>query len=77
SVPELNGTNAQLLVGAGIYSVDDLAAADLDFLIDAVTLFAQSNEGQRATRDGKLPERSRVKAWIEAALVICQARSAA
>ena len=77
SVPELNGTNAQLLVGAGIYSVDDLAAADVDFLIDAITLFAQSNEGQRAVRDGKLPERARVKAWIEAALVICESRTAA
>lgn len=77
SVPELNGTNAQLLVGAGIYSVDDLAAADVDFLIDAITLFAQSSEGQRATRDGKLPERVRVKAWIEAAAVICESRSAA
>ena len=29
SVPELNGTNAQLLVGAGVYSIDDLATADL------------------------------------------------
>ena len=48
SVPELNGTNAQLLVGAGIYSIDDLATADLDFLIDAITLYAQSNEGEHA-----------------------------
>lgn len=77
SVPEMNGTNAQLLVGAGIYSVDDLAAADVDFLIDAITLFAQSSEGQRAIRDGKLPERARVKAWIEAASVICESRTAA
>lgn len=77
SVPELNGTNAQLLVGAGIYSLDDLAAADVDFLIDAITLFAQSNEGQRAVRDGKLPERARVKAWIEAAHAICESRTAA
>jgi predicted flap endonuclease-1-like 5' DNA nuclease len=77
SVPELNGTNAQLLVGAGIYSVDDLATADVDFLIDAITLFAQSSEGQRATRDAKMPERARVKAWIEAALVICESRTAA
>ncbi|RYZ11337.1 MAG: DUF4332 domain-containing protein [Alphaproteobacteria bacterium] len=77
SVPELNGTHAQVLVGAGIYSVDDLAAADLDFLIDAMTLYAQSSEGQRAMRDMKMPERARVKAWIEAALVICESRTAA
>ena len=77
SVPELNGTHAQLLVGAGIYSVDDLAAADVDFLLDAITMFAQSNEGERALRGATLPDRSRVKAWIEAALHICENRSAA
>ena len=77
SVPELNGTNAQLLVGAGVYSIDDLATADLDFLIDAMTLHAQSKEGERALRGGSIPERSRVKTWIEAALHICENRSAA
>lgn len=77
SVPELNGTNAQLLVGAGIYSIDDLAAADVDFLIDAITMHAQSSEGERALRGSALPERARVKAWIESALVICENRSAA
>jgi Domain of unknown function (DUF4332) len=77
SVPELNGTQAQLLVGAGVYSIDDLATADVDFLLDAVTLFAQSNDGERALRGSALPDRSRVKAWIEAALVICENRSAA
>lgn len=77
SVPELNGTNAQLLVGAGIYGIDDLATADLDFLIDAMTLYVQSNEGDRALRDQKLPDRARVKGWIEAALHVCENRSAA
>lgn len=77
TVPELNGTQAQMLVGAGIYSVDDLAAADLDFLIDAMTLYVQSKEGQRAMRDPKMPDRARVKGWIEAALVICESRNAA
>ncbi len=77
SVPELNGTNAQLLVGAGVYSIDDLASADLDFLIDAITLYAQSNEGDRALRGAAIPDRPRVKAWIEAALHICENRSAA
>ena len=77
SVPELNGTNAQLLVGAGIYSIDDLAAADVDFLIDAITMYAQSNEGERSLRGSALPDRARVKAWIESALHICESRSAA
>jgi hypothetical protein len=76
-VPELNGTNAQLLVGAGVYSVDDLATADVDFLIDAIAMFSQSSEGERALRGQSLPDRARVKGWIEAALQICENRSAA
>ncbi|MFT3722428.1 MAG: DUF4332 domain-containing protein [Hyphomonadaceae bacterium] len=77
SVPELNGTNAQLMVGAGVYSVDDLATADVDFLLDAITMFSQSSEGERALRGQPLPDRARVKTWIEAALHICANRSAA
>lgn len=77
SVPDLNGTSAQIIVGAGIYSVDDLATTDLDSLMDAIELFATSNEGERLLRDGKVPPRERVKGWIEAALAICESRSAA
>ena len=77
SVPDLNGTNAQILVGAGIYSVDDLAGTDLDSLMDAIELFATSNEGERLLRDGKLPARERVKAWIESAATVCENRTAA
>ncbi len=77
SVPDLNGTNAQILVGAGIYSVDDLAGTDLDSLMDAIELFATSNEGERLLRDGKTPARERVKGWIESAGIVCQNRSAA
>lgn len=77
TVPDLNGTNAQLLVGAGIYSLEDLGTADLDALVDAIELFATSKEGERLLRDGKPPARERVKGWIEAALSICENRSAA
>ncbi len=77
SIPDLSGTNAQILVGAGIYSVDDLAAIDLDSLVDAVELFATSNEGERLLRDGARPDRARLKRWIEAAVTICENRTAA
>ncbi len=77
SVPDLNGTNAQILVGAGIYSVDDLAGTDLDSLMDAIDLFATSNEGERLLRDGRPPARERVKGWIESAATVCQNRTAA
>ena len=77
SIPELSGTNAQILVGAGVYSIDDLAATDLDSLMDAIELFATSNEGERLLRDGAAPDRDRVKAWIASALAACEARTAA
>ncbi len=77
TVPDLNGTQAQMLVGAGVYSVEDLATSDLDSLIDAIALYVQSNEGERALRNQAPPERAKVKAWIEAALHICENRSAA
>lgn len=77
SVPDLSGTAAQMLVGAGVSSLDDLASADPDFLVDAITLFANSPEGERALRNAAPPARERVKGWIEAALKIAEKRSAA
>ncbi len=77
TVPEMNGTQAQLLVGAGIYSIEDLASADAESLIQAIEVFATSNEGERALRDGKPPSVERVTAWIAAAAAICGSRTAA
>ncbi len=77
SLPDLNGSNAQILVGAGIYSVDDLAGIDLDSLMDAIDLYATSREGERLLRDGKPPSRERVKGWIESAIIACENRTAA
>ena len=77
SIPDLNGSNAQILVGAGIYSVDDLAGIDLDSLMDAIDLYATSKEGERLLRDGKPPARERVKGWIESAIIACENRTAA
>lgn len=77
SVPDLTGTQAQVLVGAGIYSLDDLASADIDSLMDAIELFASSNEGERALRDAPPPARERVQTWITAAADLCANRTAA
>jgi predicted flap endonuclease-1-like 5' DNA nuclease len=77
TVPDLNGTSAQLLVGAGITSIEDLATSDLDALTDAIGMFASSNEGERALRNQEKPDRARIKTWIEAALDICEKRTAA
>lgn len=77
TVPGLSALGAQLLVGAGVSSVDDLATADPDFLTDAVAMFAASDEGERALRGQPVPDRDRLKSWIEAALIICENRTAA
>ncbi len=67
SIPELSGTMAQLLVGAGISSVADLAAADGDMLMDAMAMFAATSEGERALRGQDLPDPERLDGWIAAA----------
>lgn len=77
SVPGLSGAHAQMLVGAGVTSMEDLATSDSDTLVDAIAMFSASNEGERALRGGALPDRGRVQAWVEAALEICEGRSAA
>ena len=77
SLSDLSGTNAQILVGAGVYSVEDLASIDLDSLMDAIDLFASSNEGERLLRDGAGPKREQVAAWIKAAAGLGKDRSAA
>jgi predicted flap endonuclease-1-like 5' DNA nuclease len=77
SVPGLSGTSAQILVGAGVYSPEDLASTDADSLLDAIEMFATSNEGERVLRDGKPPTRDQVESWIKAATALCQGRSAA
>ncbi|MFZ4684984.1 MAG: DUF4332 domain-containing protein, partial [Hyphomonadaceae bacterium] len=77
SLPDLSGTNAQILVSAGVYSLEDLARIDLDSLMDAIDLFASSNQGERVLRDGAGPEREQVEAWIKAAAGLFKDRSAA
>jgi predicted flap endonuclease-1-like 5' DNA nuclease len=77
SVPGLSGTSAQILVGAGIYSAEDLASTDADALMDAIEMFAATNEGERVLRDGQPPKREQIEAWIKAATKLCQDRSAA
>ena len=77
TVPDLSGTAAQMLVGAGVSSLDDLATAEPDFLLDAITLFVNSPDGERVLRNAPPPSRDKVKGWIEAALQIAEKRSAA
>jgi hypothetical protein len=67
SVPELRGTHAQLLVGAGYRTPQAIAAADADQLCAAVLAFATTKDGQRVLRNGDPPDLEKVKGWLAAA----------
>jgi len=66
-VPGLRGTHAQLLVGAGYTTADELAAAEAEKVCADVLAFAQSDEGQRLLRNGEPPDLEKIKAWLNAA----------
>lgn len=66
-VPGLRGTHAQLLVGGGYRTADEVAAADADKLCADVLAFATSAEGQRVLRNGDAPDIEKIKGWLQAA----------
>src|SRR6185503_8901063 len=67
TVPDLRGTHAQLLVGAGYRSADAVAAAEADKLCADVLAYATSTAGQRLLRNGDPPDIEKIKGWLEAA----------
>ena len=67
TVPDLRGTHAQLLVGAGYRSAEAVAAAEADKLCADVLAFAASQAGQRILRNGDPPDLEKIKGWLEAA----------
>jgi len=68
SIPGLRGTHAQLLVGAGLRSVDAIAAAEPAALSAAILRFATTRDGERILRSGDPPDIEKIKAWIENAM---------
>ena len=70
SVPGLRGTHAQLLVGAGYRTADDIAGADADKLCADILTYATSTAGQRLLRNADPPDIERIKGWLEAALSV-------
>jgi len=69
TVPGLSGTVAQLLVGAGYRTREQIAAVEPDKLSADVLAFAASDKGRRVLRDGEPPDVARIKAWAEGARV--------
>lgn len=66
-VPELRGHDVQILVGCGIEEPRQLAEADADSLLDRVSEFVATTEGERILRSGSPPDRAEVVEWIGAA----------
>ncbi|MBL8564549.1 MAG: DUF4332 domain-containing protein [Hyphomicrobiaceae bacterium] len=67
ALPIVNGTQAQLLAGAGFPSVEAIAAADPVDLSAALLRYATTPAGQQLLRDGDVPDVERTKSWIDAA----------
>lgn len=66
-VPNLRGTHAQLIIGAGFRDAESLAVAETADLCARVLAFAASSEGQRVLRDGAPPDLEAITAWGAAA----------
>jgi hypothetical protein len=67
TVPGLRGIHAQLLVGAGYRSGEQIADADAEKLCADVLAFATTSAGQRVLRNGDPPDIEKIKRWLEAA----------
>jgi predicted flap endonuclease-1-like 5' DNA nuclease len=73
SVPDITGTTAQMLVGAGVLTATDLAGADPAFLLKAIGAFARTREGEGALRGAAPPDQAKVEKWIASARGLSQA----
>jgi len=66
-IPNLRGHDAQMLVGAGLTTAEQVAASDASVLFDKVIRFASSKAGVRLLRGSTVPDRAEVIDWIQCA----------
>ena len=64
TLPDLSGTNAQLLVGSGYRTLEDLREADAADVYDDLADFVITSAGERILRGGKPPSAQAVAAWV-------------
>ncbi len=64
-IPNLRGIDAQLLVGAGISDTSDLRSADAQSVLELLTHFAATSQGERILRSSRLPDQQRVAEWVQ------------
>ncbi|TWT48720.1 DUF4332 domain-containing protein [Botrimarina hoheduenensis] len=66
-VPELRGHDAQVLVGSGFTTPEEIATMKPADLFEFVDAFCDTNDGQRALRGSSRPDLEEVGQWIAAA----------
>jgi len=64
-IPNLRGHDAQLIVGCGLKTAEQLAASDAVELYHKVIRFASSKEGVRILRGSNVPDQAEVTDWIQ------------
>jgi hypothetical protein len=77
TIPWLRGTHAQLLVGAGYRTLDDIVAVDAEEICAGVLRFAATREGQSVLRAGPPPSIERITHWVHNAALAEPERAAA
>ncbi|MCU0710918.1 MAG: DUF4332 domain-containing protein [Pirellula sp.] len=63
-IPNLRGHDAQILVGVGLSTPEELASADVSALMGKVVKFASGKAGQRVLRGASAPDKAEVVEWI-------------
>jgi len=66
-IPDLRGTHAQLLVGAGLRTSEAVATADTATTYSSILRFAGTRDGQRILREGQPPDLEKITAWLNSA----------
>ncbi len=64
-VPNLRGHDAQLIVGCGLLTAEQLSASDSTELFSKVVRFASSKHGVRILRGSSAPDMAEVSDWIQ------------
>jgi predicted flap endonuclease-1-like 5' DNA nuclease len=76
TVPWLRGTHAQLLVGAGFPTADEITGAEPGSVFAAILTFAMTRDGQSVLKSGPPPDVERNTQWMEFAAQAEPARAA-
>ncbi len=64
-IPNLRGHDAQLIVGCGLTTAEQLAASDASELYNKVVRLASSKHGVRILRGSSVPDQAEVADWIQ------------